>query len=400
MKPSIIKVSPYDNLIQMTKYLNDHLTSTHSLQIVHLVLGKANPHRMNGVNRVVHQLATVQKKMGMNVCVWGLAENLETNFPERPFKTHLFLQEKGKFKIPLSLKSAIKQLSKNTVIQMHGAFISEFYTISKLLKKEKIPYVFTPHGSYSKAAMKKNKWIKKVYFKLYEKHLIQNAKNIQLLGINEFEDMDLLINANNKTLIPNGLNLKDIPYFRTRPQNNELIFGFCGRVDIYHKGLDLMLKAFTKFLEKGHNATLEIIGGGEDQKGLEALAEKLGISERVIFHGKRFGQEKFDIIRRFDLFLHTSRMEGFPMAILEAAAMGIPCLSSKATNINRFIADHAAGFPYNENTPEIIALEMEKANIFYRKGTLHEKGINARKMVEQEFQWEQIAKRLYKLYSA
>ena len=149
MKPSIIKVSPYDNLIQMTKYLNDHLTSTHSLQIVHLVLGKANPHRMNGVNRVVHQLATVQKKMGMNVCVWGLAENLETNFPERPFKTHLFLQEKGKFKIPLSLKSAIKQLSKNTVIQMHGAFISEFYTISKLLKKEKIPYVFTPHGSLS-----------------------------------------------------------------------------------------------------------------------------------------------------------------------------------------------------------------------------------------------------------
>ena len=386
--------------MQTTTIKTPTKTKKSTLQIIHLVLGKANPQRMNGVNRVVHQLATTQKKMGMDVCVWGLAENLEENFPERPFTTYLFLQKEGKFKIPLSLKYAIEQLDKNTVIQMHGAFIPEFYTISKLLKKANIEYLFTPHGSYSRAAMKKSKWMKKVYFNLYEKHLIQNAKNVQLLGINEFEDMDLLMKSNNKVLIPNGLSLDDIPYFGTRPRNEQLIFGFCGRVDSYHKGLDLMIKGFAHFLERGNHATLEIIGDGKDRKDLEALAKELGIENHITFHGKQFGQEKFDIIRRFDLFLHTSRMEGFPMAILEAAAMGIPCLSSKATNINKYINDHQAGFPYENNTPEIIAIEMEKANVLFENGTLHERGMNARKMVEEAFQWEQVAEKLYKLYSA
>ena len=375
-------------------------SKTKSLKIIQLVLGKANPERMNGVNRVVHQLATAQKEMGMNVCIWGLAENLENNYPNRSFETRLFLQERGNFKIPLSLKNAIRDLDKDTVVQMHGAFIPEFYMISKLLKKANIPYIFTPHGSYSKAAMEKSKWRKKAYFKFFEKALIKNAKQIQLLGINEFDDMDLLMNANNKVLIPNGLNLDDIPFDHYRTQNKELIFGFCGRVDTYHKGLDLMLKGFAQFLEKGHQAMLEIIGDGKDRKALEDLAAELGIEEKVIFHGKRFGAEKFDIIRRFDLFLHTSRMEGFPMAILEASAMGIPCLSSKATNINNYINDHQAGFAYDENTPEVIALEMEKANHFFQKEELFIKGLNARRMVEQEFQWKQVAEQLYSLYIA
>lgn len=373
-------------------------TKAKTLKIIQLVLGKANPERMNGVNRVVHQLATTQKEMGMDVSIWGLAENLEKNYPNRPFETRLFLHEKGKFKIPLSLKKAIKDLDEDTVVQMHGAFIPEFYTISKLLKKANIPYIFTPHGSYSNAAMEKSRWTKKIYFKFFEKALIKNAKQIQLLGINEFEDMDLLMSADNKVLIPNGLNLDEIPFVKNKPQNKELIFGFCGRVDTYHKGLDLMLKGFAQFLEKGHKATLEIIGDGRDRCALEDLAEELGIEEKVVFHGKRFGAAKFDIIQRFDLFLHTSRMEGFPMAILEAAAMGIPCLSSKATNINKYINAHKAGFAYEENTPEVIALEMEKANRFFQKEELFIKGLNARRMVEEEFQWEQVAEQLYKLY--
>jgi len=370
-----------------------------TLKIIQLVLGKANPNRMNGVNRVVHQLATTQKEMGMEVCVWGLAENLERNYPKRPFSTRLFLQKKGHFKIPQSLKKALHELEEDTIFQMHGAFIPEFYMISKLLKKANIPYIFTPHGSYSKAAMEKGKWRKKAYFKFFEKSLIKNAKQIQLLGINEFEDMDLLMNASNKVLIPNGLNLNDIPFNNNRSRNKELIFGFCGRIDTYHKGLDLMLTGFAQFLEKEHKATLEIIGDGKDRSNLESLAKQLGIEDKVTFHGKRFGVEKFDLIRRFDLFLHTSRMEGFPMAILEAAAMGIPCLSSKATNINKYIKVHKAGFPYEKNRPEVIAFEMEKADHFFRKGELSVKGMNARMMVEQEFQWKQVAEQLYKIYA-
>jgi hypothetical protein len=43
------------------------------MEIIHIVLGKANPDRMNGVNKVVYQLATKQVEFGENVAVWGLS---------------------------------------------------------------------------------------------------------------------------------------------------------------------------------------------------------------------------------------------------------------------------------------------------------------------------------------
>ena len=47
------------------------------MKIIHAVLGKANPDRMNGVNKVAHQLAKTQQGMGHEVTVWGIASSLE-----------------------------------------------------------------------------------------------------------------------------------------------------------------------------------------------------------------------------------------------------------------------------------------------------------------------------------
>ena len=60
------------------------------MKIIHLVLGKGNPNRMNGVNKVAYQLATTQTEMGHDVTLWGIANDLHKNYPERNFKTVLF----------------------------------------------------------------------------------------------------------------------------------------------------------------------------------------------------------------------------------------------------------------------------------------------------------------------
>ena len=66
------------------------------MKIIHLVLGKANPERMNGVNKVVHQLAKTQATLGQKVSVWGIANDLIPNYPIRNFKTVLFQQYSNK----------------------------------------------------------------------------------------------------------------------------------------------------------------------------------------------------------------------------------------------------------------------------------------------------------------
>lgn len=369
------------------------------MKIIHLVLGKANPKRMNGVNKVVHQLATTQSALGQEVIVWGIANDLIPNYPDRNFTTQLFQQNKNKTLSP-QLKQAIKRLSNQHILHIHGAFILEFYQIARLLKKQGISYIFTPHGSYSEAAMQKNKWVKKIYFHLLEKWLIKNAKAIQLLGVNEFDNLGKMVALDNRKLIPNGMDFEQLPDDLAPRKKEGLTFGFCGRLDTYHKGLDIMLKGFQQFLANGGEATLALIGDGKDRPVLEKMVADLGIEEHIVFHGALFGLKKFHTLHQFDVFLHTSRMEGFPMAVLEAAALAIPCITSEATNINSYIRQYNAGIALPNNTPQCVASAMSICADFFQDNQLAFKGENAKRMVESAFDWKNIAQQLWKTYAA
>ena len=69
-----------------------------------------------------------------------------------------------------------------------------------------------------------------------------------------------------------------------------------------------------------------MLGSGPDQAALEAYAEKLGIGDRVEFLG--FRMDRFAYLVRADVFLLSSITEGFPNALIEAVAAGIPAVST------------------------------------------------------------------------
>ena len=104
------------------------------MEIIHIVLGKANPDRLNGVNKVVYNMATEQTKAGKKVEVWGITDNLEHNYPDRNFKTKLFKASKFPFFIDHKLKTAILH-HKNGVFHMHGGWIPVFSSLAKFFKK-------------------------------------------------------------------------------------------------------------------------------------------------------------------------------------------------------------------------------------------------------------------------
>lgn len=371
------------------------------MKIIHLVLGKANPERMNGVNKVAYQLATAQTDLGYDVTLWGIANSMEKNYPKRNFKTQLFFQIKNKLTIDAQLKNAVQSLPADTVVHFHGAFIPEFYHVAKMLNKQNVSYVYTPHGSLTEMAMTKNRLVKKLYFQFFESRLIQKAKRVQLLGINEFSFLDQLTKKAHKCLIANGQDLKVIPMYPMKyNQSDTPIFGFCGRLAKFHKGLDLMLKGFQQYIYGGGKGVLELIGDGGDRKELEQLAADLGIADKVVFHGKKFGKEKFDLLNRMDVFLHTSRMEGFPTAVLEAAALKIPTITSEATNINQYVKQYNCGYILNKNSPKEIAEVMTTAAQAFDQKSLIQMGERGREMVVKEFDWKKIATQLVQVYAA
>jgi glycosyltransferase involved in cell wall biosynthesis len=371
------------------------------MKIIHIVLGKANPERMNGINKVAYQLAKTQFEMGHQVSLWGIANSLEHNYPPRNFPTKLFRQLPNKLQLDPDLVEAVRRYpDEDTVFHIHGAFIPEFYHLVKLLRRRAMEFVYTPHGSLTKTAMNKSKWRKKIYFSLFERRLIEQAKAVQLLGAKELEFIDELVDAPHKVLIPNGVDLGEIPVLPEKKTNPFPIFTYCGRLKMQVKGLDLMLKGFHRLLAAGHYAQLEIIGDGEDRAALEEMARSLGIEKLVKFHGAKYGDKKYLFMNRGNLFLHTSRSEGFPVAVLEAAAIGLPCITSHPTNINRFIEKYGAGFPLLENhTPESVGEAMEAGLAAHRAGLLDKMGENAKTMVKESFDWRKICEQLEEVYS-
>ena len=371
------------------------------MRIIHLVLGKANPDRMNGVNKVAHNLATTQTTLGHDVTVWGITKTLEENWPARNYKTRLFKHVDNKLKVDATFQAAIAKLPKeNMAVHIHGAFITEFYHIARLLKQHEIPYTYTAHGALGPNAMLRNGFVKKLYFYIFEQFILKNAKVVHLLGKSEEDNVaNLLPQLTNVKTIPNGQNLAVLPKIELdKSDRQHPIFGFLGRLDKNHKGLDLMLDGFALYVKNGGQGTLELVGNGADMDFLKEKSNELNIQDKVTFFGAKYGDEKFNYVANFDVFLHTSRMEGFPTAVLEAAAFKLPCITSEATNINDYIRKYDAGYALPENTPKCISETMLKAGQAMKDKTLQQKGTNALKMIHAEFTWEKVAQALVAVY--
>jgi len=371
------------------------------MQIIHLVLGKANPERMNGVNKVAHQLCTTMTELGQQVTLWGIANSLEHDYPQRNYSTLLFQQHKNKWKLSDELHRAIKLLNPKTLIHFHGSFIPEFYHFAKALNKRKIPYVYTPHGALTEGAMQKSSLKKKIYFRLFESYIIRHARRVHLLGQGEVSHLESLMRVPNKCMIPNGQIIPDFNLDQTTATNNPTpVFGFCGRLDAYHKGLDNLIDGFKLYLENGNTGKLELIGDGKDRDTLEKKMQEHQLERHITFHGARFGNEKYSLLAKMDIFMHPSRMEGFPTAVLEAAALGRPCITSEATNINTYIKNWKSGITIGESTPKNVAKAMEKANNLFKNNALKTLGNNACEMIRKEFAWSKISRQLLNVYEA
>ena len=89
------------------------------------------------------------------------------------------------------------------------------------------------------------------------------------------------------------------------------------------KGFDNLLKVFEKL--KKHNVFLHILGDGRDKELLHQMKDNLEL-ENVIFHGVQ--KNPYPFLKFADLFVLSSRYEGFPNVLLEAGACGTYALAN------------------------------------------------------------------------
>ncbi len=103
------------------------------------------------------------------------------------------------------------------------------------------------------------------------------------------------------------------------------------------KGFDLLLRAFARLQAKYPDWQLTILGEGPMRSELEELRSQLKLTDRVHFPGLVTNVR--DYLAQADLFVMPSRFEGFPMALCEAMACGLPVLAADCLSGPRDIID-------------------------------------------------------------
>jgi len=129
------------------------------------------------------------------------------------------------------------------------------------------------------------------------------------------------------------------PNFEPRTEN---LIVFVGRVT-GEKQIDKLIEAFAK-LAPELNAKLEIVGGGEIERELKALAHSLGLGDRIRFRGYVSNEELRDALTRATVFAMPSIAELQSIATMEAMASGLPIVASNAMALPHLVHDGENGY--------------------------------------------------------
>lgn len=165
------------------------------------------------------------------------------------------------------------------------------------------------------------------------------------------------------------------------------------------KGHDLVIRAMA-LLRDRPRLRYVIVGAGDDRGRLEALAEKLGLTDRVIFAGRVDDKDLPDYYRLCDIYVMPNRevlestdsIEGFGISFIEANACGKPSIGGRSGGAGAAVVDGVTGWLVDPESPGELAEKI--AGFLDNPESAAEMGRNGRERVIAGFSWKDRAETL------
>lgn len=184
--------------------------------------------------------------------------------------------------------------------------------------------------------------------------------------------------------------------------DDAFVVGFAGSLVAY-EGLDDLLEAVA--LLEGSHPSLHVllVGDGESRAILQAQAERLGISARVHFAGRVEPADVSRYLALCDCVALPRKPQRVcelvaPLKPLEAMALGLPLLVSNVAPLRRLVEDGSTGRVHAAGDHESLARCL--ADLIADPAATRRMGDTARRLVEAERRWDQVADEVVALYRA
>lgn len=161
--------------------------------------------------------------------------------------------------------------------------------------------------------------------------------------------------------VDNGIRVQDVIKKHDRNQQNGIYkLVQLGRLYSPHKGQDLLVKALGILINKGvTNFKMHFLGDGPSLEDLRKLSDELGLSDYIVFEGRKTQKEIYQQLCGYDVFVQPSRSEGFGLTVAEAVAAKLPVLVSNLPGPMEIIDNGLLGMFFETENIEDLATKLE-----------------------------------------
>lgn len=269
------------------------------------------------------------------------------------------------------------------------------YAAMKLSEQIGIPYVVTEHATLfqlhrDEISEKNDKVIRKIFQKAARVICVSGA--FAKLIESYRPDIDVVGNVVNcDAFVPRadsekhrGIRFLTVCYMEEEAQ-------------LYKKGIDILIQAWTEVVKKYTDVKLVIGGGGSAKTKVEQWVEEHGISKYVEFTGALDRKQVIQEMQSCDCFVLPSRYETFGVVYIEAMACGKPVIAVANGGPDDFVKPFN-GFLIEPDVKELVQAFYEMIGHLTRGNYYQEEKIS--NYIKSKFSYEAIAEQLEAIYNS
>ncbi|NIM91377.1 MAG: glycosyltransferase [Candidatus Aminicenantes bacterium] len=299
--------------------------------------------------------------------------------------------------LPLMLLKSMALINRKHIDIIHTVGVYASIMGAFLSKTTNRPYVSTIQGwKLSKYAARNENFLVQGLVR----YAISHSTMVHCIS-SYLEKSARKLGAKKTLIVPNGVYLNRSRNLDNRKLKKKLGIGeyriilTAGRL-IKTKGIEYLIEALPKVLERQNNTKLIIIGDGPEKPRLLSLSDELGLRHEVLFLGSIPQDEVFSYMNASDVFVGPSLFEGLGNVFIEAMACGTPVIGTSVGGIREIIENEVNGLLVPPGDSRAIAKAISR--VLSNEDLATSLSRNGRKIVEEKFDWDKICETIYREY--
>lgn len=281
------------------------------------------------------------------------------------------------------------------VVHVNGCWLPQCALAQELARRAGYATVLTPHGMLEPWIVRRHYWTRKLpALWLYQRRAVRTADCLHATAPAERDNLLRLGYNANIAVIPNGIDVENVRMKTSWQRSGNLLF--LSRIH-RKKGLELLLEALSGAGPALSGYRLTIAGEGEAAYvgELRRMVRRLGLDGAVRFVGGVYGEAKWDLLRRADLFVLPTYSENFGIVVAEALACGTPVLTTTGTPWEE-LGSRRCGW-WTACRADSLRTALAEFAALPQSG-LAEMGRGGRRLVEERYSAQAMAARMLGLY--